>query len=157
MNVEVEPRLLTTALRRARLMRCALRGLDAKMAARVVGCSHATARQVYADPAFRRRVRQGLEGVLEGADAAYVAKQLTLHEQIEHKAQTAFDILTKIMEDDRAQPALRVKVAQDLLDRNPETQSGHTVTAREEFVEALDAARLAASEIDNVINIRRNA
>jgi hypothetical protein len=155
--VETDPRLLTVALRRARLLRCALRGLNAKAASRVVGCSHHTARAVYADPAFKARVRAQFGQVFEGIDDAYATAQLTLHERIEGVASKAFDLLQQIMEDETKQPALRVKVAQDFLDRNPETQAGHTVTARDEFVEALAAAQDAARDMDNVIPMRRSA
>jgi hypothetical protein len=152
-----DERLLTVALRRARLLRCALRGLNAKAAAKIVGCSMQTAQQVYRDPAFRRRVNEQFAGVFSDVDAAYAAAQLSIHERIEGVAGRAFELLEEIMEDETKQPALRVKVAQDFLDRNPETQAGHIVTAREEFVEALAAARSAASDMDNVVSMKKRA
>src|SRR5579883_317391 len=106
-GVVTETGLLTQAVRRARLLRCAMRGLNATQAARVVGCSTATARQVYADQVFRNRVQQEQERVLGVVDSAFAERQLTLHERIERKALDAFKLLEGLMEDEQTPIHLR--------------------------------------------------
>jgi hypothetical protein len=154
---EEHPRLVTQAVRRAKLLRCALRGVNAKDAARVVGCSHATAMTVYSDPSFQRRVHEQLEGVFEGVDAGFIDRQMSLHERIEQKAKDAFKVLADMLDNNATPPHLRAKVAMDMLDRNPETQAGHSVTTRrdDELAETLRAAAAASREADNVVTMRR--
>lgn len=153
-----DARILQVGLRRAQLLRCALRGLTAKAASRIVGCSESTACAVYRDPEFRRSVYNKFNSVFEDIDAGLANRKLALFERIEHKASDAFSLLEDLMDSDETPVHLRARIAQDMLDRNPQTQAGHIVTRRsEELSQMLQEASKAAGEVDKVVQMRRSA
>lgn len=149
--------LLRQAVRRAQLLRCALRGLTAKDAAAFVGCSHATACGVYNDPGFRRMVLEKQAGVFEGVDERFEKKQLSLHERIERKAVDAFEKLCDLLDSPETNPSLQFRVAQDILDRTPEVAKA-APRAAEDLESVLRIAASAASDMDaKVVEMKRRA
>lgn len=145
-------RLMTQAVRRASLLRLALRGVNATKAAEVVGCSVATARAVYADPTFRASAIGRLDEAFADIDQGLATKKATLIERMSAKADEAFDMLCDIMDDPNTRVPYKIKIAQDFLDRNPETQAGHIVrTGPLADPEKLSQAARVAKEMDGVI------
>lgn len=146
--------LVRQAVRRVQLLRLALKGLNAKQAAQVVGCSHQTALQIYADPEFRRACLSKLEGAFAGIDDTFARSHLSLHERLAEKSTAAFEVLCTMLDSESTHPSLRVKIAQDFLDRNPETQAGYTVQSKKWDPQQLaEAARVAREMDDRVIPI----
>lgn len=144
-------RLLSQAVRRARLLRLAQRGLPATQAARAIGCSPGVAAEAYRDPAFRRAVLGKIEGMFAEVDASYEQRQLTLHERITAKGDAAFDRLCMLLEKS-ANEQLVAKIAMDILDRCPEASAStgiagldaETLVAAEESAAVMDAANVVA-------------
>lgn len=153
-----EPRLVRQVARRAWLLRLAMRGLNAKEAAAIVGCSPAVVRDMYRDDNFKAEVKRRINVALDTGDEKFVAAQLTLAEKIRRKGDKAFEILCTLLEDPDVHPATRVRIAQDLLNRNEETQAGFQVTKKTFDTEKLRHAALVAAEMDGrVIPIRKEA
>ena len=143
-------RQIKTAVRRAQLLRLAMRGVDATTASRLVGCRPETARKVYADPAFRRLALGKVEGAFAGIDSAYFERKKGLHERLTEKCERAFEELVSILEDPSTSPVLKTKVAFGFLDRNPETQPGYTVASSKFDPEQLREAAQVAKEMEMV-------
>jgi hypothetical protein len=146
--MEVGGRLLTQAVRRAQLARLAIRGVNAKRAAEILGCSHAVVREVYSDPSFRRGVVGRVDDAFADTDEAFAAKKRTLVERVEEKAEVAFEILCAMLEDDKTTPGHRIRIAQDLLDRHAETAPINRQHFKIDPLELSRAARVA-QEMDN--------
>lgn len=142
-------RLLSQAVRRARLLRLAQRGITAKRAAEAIGCSPGVAAEVYRDPAFRRAVLGKVDAMFAEVDAAYEQRQLTLHERITAKGDAAFDRLCMLLEKS-ANEQLVAKIAMDILDRCPEaaasagasTLDAETLRAADESAAVMDAGNV---------------
>lgn len=154
-NGREDARILQVALRRAQLLRCALRGMTAKAASRIVGCSEGTAAAIYRDPAFRKQVYDKFTGVFADIDAGFADRKLALHERLEHKASEAFQLLSDLMDSDETPVHLRARIAQDFMDRNPDTTAAGVVRRTEELTETLKEAAKAAEEVEKVVAIRR--
>lgn len=150
--VEASPRLLTTAITRAQLLRGALQGLTATQAAVVCKCSAATARHVYADPSFKAEVLKKVEAAFEGVDLTFVERKKTTFERIQEYGDKAFDELISIMEDTDTHKALKVRVATNILDRIPETRAGEVHEHHLGFdPEQLSHAAKVAREMDGAL------
>lgn len=137
-----------------------MKGLNATRAALLVGCGKDTARGVYRDPEFRKEVLSRVDGAFVDVDAAFVETKKSLHERLAERAELAFDQLCVLLDDESTLPSIRVKIAQDFMDRNPETQAGHTVTKLGgvlQSAELVHAARIAREMDDKVMPIRRRA
>lgn len=150
--------LLKGVVLRQQLARLAMKGLDATKAARVVGCHPATSRAVYRDPTFRREVYSKVEGAFTDVDKAFVEDKKSLHQRLAEEAESAFTELVTMLHDASTLPSIKVRIAQDFLDRNPETQAGHTITKLSPALqsEQLSAAAASAREMDSkVIPMRR--
>jgi hypothetical protein len=146
--LEVGGRLLTQAVRRAQLARLAIRGVNAKRAAEILGCSHAVVREVYSDPSFRRGVVGRVDDAFADTDEAFAAKKRTLVERVEEKAEVAFEILCAMLEDDKTTPGHRIRIAQDLLDRHAETAPINRQHFKIDPLELVRASAVAR-EMDN--------
>lgn len=158
--LESEPRtrLLQGVVLRQQLQRLAMKGLNATRAAQVVGCSKDTARAVYRDPEFRKEVIGRVDGAFADVDAAFIDQKRSLHQRLADKAEDAYEALCVMLDSQDTLPSLKAKIAMDFLDRNPETQAGHTVTKLGELVhpEQLAQAARIGREMDNkVIPMRR--
>lgn len=149
-------RLMTQAVRRAQLLRLAMRGVTANKAAEILGCSAATARVVYSDPMFRAHCLGQLEEAFADIDTAYAEKKATMVERMGAKAEDAFNALCEMLDDPNTKVPYKIKIAQDFLDRNPETQAGHIVrTGPLADSDKLAQAARVAREMDNVIPIKK--
>lgn len=63
-----------------------------------------------------------------------------------------------MLDDPSTHPGYRVRIAQDILDRNDETQAGSTLTRRNWDPEQLRHAAEVAAEMDNkVLEFRKRA
>lgn len=118
-----------------------------------MGLPYSSVLSEYRDVEFKRQCFELVEGAFGTVDARVAEFQLTLHDRIRIKSEEAFDQLCAILEDEATLPQIKVKIAQDFLDRNPESQAGHTVTRTNTAAdaEALQAAARAAREMDNVL------
>lgn len=143
---------LRQAVRRAHLLRLAMKGLNATEAAQVVGCAPETARAVYSDVEFRKAVLGGMERVFEGIDSEFVRRKASLHEMLEEQAYSSFTALQELLQED-IHPGLKVKIHQDFMDRCPETQSQRTATLKFDPEQLALAAR-AAREMDAAIDVK---
>jgi len=150
-------RLMTSSVLRAQLLRLAVRGCSATEAARVLKCHPQTAMKIYADPDFRKAAIRKLDRAFGLTDEDFAVEKRSLILRLQEKAENAFSLLCDLLESNDTQPALRVKIAQDFLDRNPETQPGYTVQHKRFEPEQLMQAARAAREMDNVIPIRKKA
>lgn len=130
----------------------AAQGVNAKRASELLGLGYSVVCGEYNDPSFRRQVYGLVEGAFEGVDSALANVQLSLHDRIRLKSEEAFDVLCSILDDEAENPALRAKIAVEMLDRNPESQSGTTVR-HGALVEAesLALAARAAEEMNRVL------
>ena len=155
--VEAEPRLLKTAVIRAQLLRCALRGLNAKQAAAVVKCSHSVALSAYSDPGFRESAMKQLNAAFEGVDAGFVEKKESWFDRLDRAADKAFEELMGMLERDNLDDAHRIKICQDFLDRTPETasQSAEHRYAHFNAEELALAARTAEEMNQALVAMRR--
>lgn len=151
------PQHLPKEVLRARALRLALQQISARKAAPLLGISYETARRIYADPSFQADVRRRIDLAFEDVDAAYAERNKTLHEKIAEKGERAFQELIQLMEDPNTLPGHRIKIAQDILDRNEDTQAGKIIKHTNLDIERLRMAGLAAREMDNVIPIRKKA
>lgn len=150
--------LLQMVVLRQQLLRLAMKGVNAKRASELVGVHHHTVLGIYKDPMFRKEVLGKVGGAFEDVDGAYVAQRKSLHERLAEKAETAFGVLVEMLEDKEGLPSLRAKVAMDLLDRNPETQQGHTITRISPALESeqlIQAAHIARQVDSKVTPIRK--
>lgn len=159
---EVErPRLLRSAVLRAQLLRLALRGVNAKQACEVLGCSYHVARSHYADPSFRAQVLQRVEGALAYADERFALQNRSLHERIADAAEEGFERLVEMLRDPGTANPLKARIAQDFLNRVPEAAPHSSVLHRHSFTaEELSSAAKAAAEMGEagrVIEIRKSA
>jgi hypothetical protein len=155
---EAGGKLMTQAVRRAQLLRLALRGVNAKKAAEVIGCSHATARAVYADPEFRKGCLGRLDDAFADIDASFATRKRSLIERMEEKAEVAFETLVGLLEAHDTKDVYKIKIAQDFLDRNPTTQAGHVVrTGPLADPDKLSQAARVAREMDNVLIMEKRA
>ena len=160
-DVFTSKQLLRSAVLRAKLLRCSMRGMNATQAAKIVGCSVATACAIYRESSFRRQTMGMVEGALSPGDQLYQERTKTVQERIQDATDTAFDLLMEVLADPTEDKRLRVKVAEGLLDRNPDTakQSQSTTTEIHRFsVEELALAARAADELDrhSILPIRRS-
>lgn len=152
--------LLKGLVLRQQLMRLAMKGLNATRASSLVGCGKDTARAIYRDPEFRKEVLGRVDGAFADVDLAFVETRKGIHERLAEKAEKAFDVLCDMLDSEETMPSIRMKVAHDILDRNPETQAGHTVTRLNPALasESLQqAARIAREMDEKVMPIRRRA
>lgn len=149
--------LLKSAVQRAQLKRLALRGLNATEAARVVGCSPYTARAVFRDPGFREGVLGGVDRAFQEVDVAWAAKRQSWAEKLEEAADKAFVKLVEVLDNPDSEKGLVVKVAQDFMNRHPESAAVNHSQVEHKFSaeELADAARTAQEmNLTNVIQIR---
>lgn len=145
---------------RQQLVRLACKGLDATRAAKLVGMNPHTVRAIYREPAFRKEVYGKVDSAFVDVDKIFVETKKDLHELIAEQASNAFQVLKGMLEEESTLPSLKVKIAQDFLDRNPESQAGHSVTRLNPAlgVESLQqAARIAREMDEKVTPIRRRA
>lgn len=154
---QIIPQHLPREVLRARALRLALKQISARKAAPILGIAYETARKIYADPSFQADVRKRIDLAFEDVDTAFVESHKTLHEKIAEKGDRAFQELVNLLEDSNTLPGHRIKIAQDILDRNEETQAGKTIRHTTLDVDKLRNAALAAREMDNVIPIRKKA
>lgn len=147
-------RLLSSAVTRAQLMRCAMKGINATKAALLVGCTTSFARRTYADPAFKRECLAIVEGVFGDIDKVYAEKRRDLHAELESQALKSFDDLVTMLEDDELTPAIRMRINQDFLDRSAATAS-YAPRSADLGAQQLQIAAAAAREMDNVIPITK--
>jgi len=136
------------------MLRLAVRGVNATAAAKVIGCRPETARKYYADPAFRREAFAKVESAFAGVDSDLGNEKRTLHQKLSEAADEAFEELYGMLKNAQTAAAHKIKIAQDFLDRNPETQAGFTTRNVTLSPEQLASAARAAREMDNVIPIR---
>ncbi len=136
---------------RQQLLRLAMKGLNAARAARAAGLNPYTVRAIYRDPAFRKEVYGRVNGAFEEVDQAFRETKKSLHECLAEEAERAFETLRDMLADQGTMPSLKVKIAQDFLDRNPETQAGHTVMRLGVAMQGEDLAHAAriAREMDS--------
>ena len=120
-------RVLKQAVNRAQLLRLAMRGITAKTAAKILGVGESVALFHYRDPEFQKEVMRRVSGALQTGDGLFVEKAKTLHERLQEQAERSFEDLIKMLEDDRLQPHLRVKINQDFLDRCSDSQKEATL------------------------------
>lgn len=152
--------LLKGLVLRQQLIRLAMKGLNATRAAALVGCGKDTARGVYRDPDFRKEVLSRVDGAFVDVDNLFVETRKSIHERLAEKAEKAFDVLCDMLDSEETMPSIRMKVAHDILDRNPETQAGHTVTRLNPALGSeslVQAARIAREMDEKVTPIRRRA
>ncbi len=148
-EVEIRPQ---QAVRRSKLLRLAAQGFPATRAAQILGAHAATIQREYRDPEFRKQVLALVESAFESSDLRFGEEMFTLQDRLKMKAEEAFETLCEIMDDPQNEPTVRAKVAMDLLNRVPETQSGHQVrTGPIEDASALARAARAAEEMNNVL------
>lgn len=148
---QFDDKTLANAVVRTRLKRLAMRGHNAKEAASIVGWSPASVRTIYNDPDFRREVIGSLEGVFDDIDTVFKESQKSLNERLEESASMAFDEMMKLFPEMSANQ--KIKVTQDLLDRNDATNKRHTHISKDapNFTsEQLANAARAAQEMDAV-------
>jgi hypothetical protein len=151
MQVVDDPFTREKHLRRAilftKLLRCAIRGMSAKEAAKYVGCWRGVAQEIYRDPSFRAQVRERVESSMASGDAEFMQREQTLQDKIAAASNKAFDVLQEMLEDTQQDPRLRVRVAEGFLDRNPEaarkTESKSTHTHNFSVEQLMNAARTA--------------
>lgn len=154
-EAHIDQRLLTSAVLRVQLLRLAMKGVNATRAAEMLGCAPETARRHYADPTFRRAVLGKVDDAFVGVDAAFAEQKKTLHERLAEKADKAFEELCVLLDSQNTPMHLKVKIAQDFLDRNPETQAGFVQRHGKFDPEQLAAASRVAREMDNVVSITK--
>ncbi len=140
--------------RRAKLLRLAAQGINARQASGIINVPYATVLSEYADPEFKVQLHALMEQAFSDVDGKFGAFNLTLHDRIRLKSEEAFQTLCELMDDDTNHPAIRARIAQDMLDRNPESQAGSVI--RHERIEAdqLALAARAAEEMNNVLPFR---
>lgn len=159
-EVSIDARfLLKTAVQRVQLLRLAMKGINAKRASEIIGCSHAHAAAQYRDPDFRRQVLAKVDRAFEDVDLGFVEGKRSLHELIETQAMDSFKDLVELLKED-IHPSLKVRIHQDFLNRCEDSQPQHKVNAGHRFSpEELQRAALTAREIDanlvKVVPIRR--
>lgn len=154
-RLDVEgPRLLTTVVLRAQLLRLALKGLNASEAAKIVGCHEATARTHYRDASFRQEVRAKVDQAFFDVDEAFTDKQRGIHELLNDQAVKSFEDLMSMLQDPDLHPSIRMRINQDVLNRVAEAAPTHknitTVSP-----EQLQRAAKVAKEMDNVVPFRK--
>lgn len=151
-----EPGLLRAQVLRAQLLRLATRGLNAREAAQIVGYAHHTVQKYYREPDFQATVRRRVEHALGDGDERVLEQRMTLADRLRQKSETAFTVLCEMLDDPATHPGYRMKIAQDFLDRNEETQGGSIVTRRTVDPEQLRHAAQVAAEMDsNVVPIKK--
>lgn len=140
--------LLRTAVQRTQLLRLAMKGLNARQASKIVGCSSSQAALIYREPEFRQLALARVEAAFSGIDASYVEHKRSLHEQIEAQAEQSFLELVELLKEE-IHPSLKVKIHQDFLNRCEESQPQHKVNTGHRFSpEELQRAALTAREMD---------
>lgn len=145
-------RLLPQAIRRAQMLRLALRGVNAKRASEIMSCSYATAREVYSDPGFRKACLGRLDDAFTDTDAAFAEKKKSLVERLEEKAEVAFEILCDMLETPETSAGHRIRIAQDLLNRHSETAPIQRAQFRLDPIELVHAAKVAREmDAENVV------
>lgn len=149
-GLEFRDRLLTTSVTRVQLLRLAMKGLNAKQAAAVVGCHEQTARGHYAEPEFRRAVLAKVEAAFEGVDAAFAERKRDLHEMLEEQAYRSCEELIEMVGDPELHPSLKVKIHQDFLNRVEDSAPQHKASYKLQPQDLQHAAKVAR-EMDNVI------
>ncbi len=155
-------RNLRSAVQRIQLKRLAMRGLNAKQAAQALGCGIEAARRYYRDPEFRREVLSCVNGAFEDVDAAFTQEKVSLHERLGDVAEKSFEILERLLEDPETQVHHKIKIAQDFMDRNPESQAGHVVRTGaisdpDTLAVAARTAREVEASMDKIVPIRKGA
>jgi hypothetical protein len=141
--------------RRQELLRLAMRGFSAKKAAEALELPYSGVLQEYRDREFRALAYGRLEQAFSEIDSGFEEEKQTLHERLRAKSDDAFRVLCELLGDEEVHPGVRAKIAQDILDRNPETMAGHTVRHEKFDPEQLRRAAQAAGEMDNVIELKR--
>lgn len=145
-----EPRLMTTIVLRAQLLRFAMRGLNATEAAKLAKCHPQTARMHYADKSFRQEVRAQLERAFDGVDDSFIEQKKTLHEMLEERAEKSFVDLVQMLQDPDLHPSIRMRINQDFLNRHADT--AQVAKAQITFdPQALMRAGKTAKEMDSKI------
>ena len=146
-------RLVRSAIIRLQLERLAMRGVNATRAAELVGCHRDTSRGVYRDPRFKKKVLGKINAALGEVDQTIFKEKKDLHARLAEKCEDAFQKLCDLMEDPETSTAHQIKIAQDFLNRNPESQPGATIMKREFDPEQLSRAARVAKEMENVVSI----
>jgi|SRR5580658_1309347 hypothetical protein len=141
--------------RRLELLRLAMRGYSAKQAAESLEIPYSAALQEYRDREFRALAFGRLEHAFAEIDGNFEEEKKSLHERLAEKSNDAFRVLCELLEDEEVHPGVRVKIAQDMLDRNPDTMAGSVVRHEKFDPQQLMRAAQAASEMDNVIQLKR--
>lgn len=150
---------------RQQLARLAMKGINAKLASGFVGVCAATAQAIYRDPKFKAEVYGKVDGAFTDVDKAFKESKQSVHERIAARADVILDQLFEMMDDTTQLPTLRAKIMMDVLDRNPETQPGHTVTrlggamTPEQLAQAAQIAREMDRKIEspNILPMKRRA
>jgi transposase len=134
-----------------------MKGINATIAAKIVGCSKETSRKYYSDPSFRRDALEKVEQAFEGVDNNFIEEKKSIHERLAEQAENAFEELVSLLADKSTSTGYRIRIAQDFLDRNPETQAGFVARHTQVNPDQLIMAARTAKEMDNVIPIRKEA
>lgn len=156
-QADEQPKLLKQSVVRAKLVRLAQRGLNASQAARHVPYSQQVVQTIYRDPTFRREVLGRVEEALGNVDESFHIEEETLHSRLKSSADEAFRVLYDMLTDKETHPGYRMKIAQDILDRNDETMAGHQVVRKTFDVEQLKQAARTAREMDDTLPMKRRA
>lgn len=155
LGVEERTRLLKQAVLRRQLLRLAMKGVDATQAARIVGCSKWTTREIYREPRFRQEVMGKVEGAFADIDHIFREKKKSLHERIDEQAERSFEGLVSLLDDTDTSNHLKAKIHMDFLDRSAESQKQTVVNHARLDPQQLIAAARTAVEMDNVVPFRK--
>lgn len=132
-----------------------MRGLNAKDASKALGVGVEMARRHYSDPDFQREVMNRVNGAFDGVDQRYGEEKEGMHERLAKAAERSFDILSDMLEKDETTDSMKARIAMNFMDRNPETQAGHTVRSGELSPETLSRAAKTARDMDNVVEMKK--
>lgn len=142
-------RNLSSTILRVQLETLAKQGIGALKASRMVGCHKDTAYAIYRESNFRQRVLGKVESVLGEADASFASAQKSLHAQLQEESLVAFGVLKELLSDPDVSDTNRIKIAVDMMNRNPEVQAGHTVNYQKIDPAQLARAASVAKELEN--------
>lgn len=118
--VSIEDHKILQAVQRAKLKRLAMKGVNAKQAAKLVGLCKETVQAIYRDEGFKRDVLAAVNEAFDEVDDQFRMKQRTIHEEMEMLALDAFDKLKSYIteESNNITDYQRAKLCEGVLDRN---------------------------------------
>lgn len=153
-------RELRRSVTRLRLLRLAQQGVTATKAATILGISPDQARVHYSDQTFQDEVLGRVSKAFSSTDARMFEAQRTLSEKLEDKANRAFDVLSELLERSDIRVETRARIAQDFLDRRPDSSKISTSIKAELDPVVLarvarTAAEMDASRPSNVVSIKK--